>query len=72
MSVWNILDYLTVEVLSKLNSALSSAGWAHPATLAGEGDKEGVFTSITVYSSSPVSEDSAVEIFVEGLHDLIP
>jgi S-adenosylmethionine/arginine decarboxylase-like enzyme len=31
-----------------------------------------VLASITVYPCGTVSEDSAVEIFVEGLHDLIP
>ncbi len=40
MSLRNIFDYLTVDVLSKLNSALGAAGWAYPSTLAGEGDKK--------------------------------
>ena len=67
-----VLDHFVVDMLGELHCPLSSAGWAHPTALAGEGDKEGVFTPITVYSSSPVSEDPAVEIFIEGLQHLVP
>jgi len=56
-----VLDHFVVDMLGELHCPLSSAGWAHPTAFAGEGDKEGVFSSITVYSSSPVSEDPAAE-----------
>jgi hypothetical protein len=68
----DVFDDFAVNMLSKFHCSLRSTRGAHPTAFAGEGDKEGVFTSITVYSSSPVSEDPAVEIFIEGLHDFIP
>ena len=72
MAMGDVLYDLAVDVFCELYRSFRPARRADPSALAGEGDKEGVFTSITVHSSSPVSEDSAVEIFIEGLHDLIP
>jgi hypothetical protein len=56
----------------ELHGSLSSAGGAHPAAFAGECDKQRVLTSVAVYPSGTVSEDSAVKVLVEGLSHLIP
>ena len=60
-----IYDF-AVYVFCELYRSFRPAGWADPSALTGEGDKERVFASITVYPSSTVSEDAAVKIFVEG------
>ena len=67
----NIFDYLAVDVLSELDSALSAAGGTCSAAFAGEGDKERVLAAITVNLSGTVSEDATVEILFEGLGSLV-
>ena len=68
----DVLYDLAVDVLCELYRSLRSAGWAYAATFAGECDKEGVFAPVAIHPRSTVSENSAIEVFVEGLHDLIP
>jgi hypothetical protein len=59
-----VLDHFVVDMLGELHCPLSSAGWAHPTAFAGEGDKEGVFTSITGYSSRVVKNDFLLRISI--------
>ncbi len=61
-----VLDHFVVDMLGELHCPLSSAGWAHPTALAGEGDKEGVLASVAVYPSGTVREHAAVKVLVEG------
>jgi hypothetical protein len=72
MAMGHVLNHFAVDVFCELYRSFGTARRADPSALAGEGNKKRVFASITVYPGSTVSEDSAVEIFVEGLHDLIP
>jgi hypothetical protein len=48
-----------------------STGGAYSSTLTGEGNKEGVFTAVTVDPSSTVGKNPTVEILIKGLGNLI-
>ena len=56
----DVFDDFTVNMLCELYSSLRPAGGAYPTALARKRDKEGVLTSVAVYPSGSVSEDSAV------------
>jgi hypothetical protein len=67
----DIFNDRTVNMLSKFHCSFRPARGAYPPAFARKRDKERVFASITVYPSSPVSEDTAIKVFVEGLQYLI-
>ena len=72
MAMREIFNNRTVNVLGKLHGSLSSARGGHPTAFAGERDKERVLASIAMHPCGTVSEDSAVQVLVEGLQHLVP
>ena len=59
-------------ISGKFHSSLRTARGTYPPPFAGKREEERVLASIAIHSSGSVREDATVEIFVEGLHDLIP
>jgi hypothetical protein len=68
----DVINNFAVDMLSELYRSLRPAGWAYPTTLGRERNEEGVLASIAIHPSGTVSEDAAVEIFVEGIQHLVP
>ena len=60
MAMRDVFDNFAIDMLSKLDCSLCSAGWTDPTTLARERDKERVLAAIAVYPGGTMSEDAAV------------
>lgn len=65
-------DNFAIDVLGELHCPLSPTRGAYPSAFTGERDKERVFAAVAVYPGGATSEDTAIEVLVEGLYYLIP
>jgi hypothetical protein len=71
VAMGNVLNHFSMDVFRELHCPLSSARRTHPSTLAGEGDKERVFASITIRPRGTVRQDAAVKVLLIGFQYLV-